>query len=180
MEIEYGYYCEFDYLSIYDGVSTSDTLLRRICGKDQPANVTSTQNTMLLEFVSNGVLEMTGFKATYEFVGKYSNCLSYLDSLKIHLTFRRLWWFFCTCSNFNLWHPRRCRYPCCTCHLLQCSQAHSPLYTGNVPLHNCGFITHSICLQKRREPTEERNPDNPPPYEEGLFPNHDRLMRNCV
>ncbi|ELT97929.1 hypothetical protein CAPTEDRAFT_223051 [Capitella teleta] len=72
MDIEFGYYCEFDYLAVYDGLSSSSPILRRICGRDQPANVSSTQNAMLLMFISNEYLELKGFKATYYFIDKPS------------------------------------------------------------------------------------------------------------
>lgn len=39
-----------DYLTVYDGGSTSDRVLVRLCGGDAVPDIISSHNTMLLEF----------------------------------------------------------------------------------------------------------------------------------
>lgn len=39
-----------DYLTVYDGGSTSDRVLVRLCGGDAVPDIVSSHNTMLLEF----------------------------------------------------------------------------------------------------------------------------------
>lgn len=39
-----------DYLTVYDGGSTSDKVLVRLCGGDAVPDIVSSHNTMLLEF----------------------------------------------------------------------------------------------------------------------------------
>ncbi|KAE8587888.1 hypothetical protein XENTR_v10022166 [Xenopus tropicalis] len=58
--------CVSDYIKIYDGPSkTSPVLVDRACGTGLiPIQIAST-NQMLVEFVSDGAVNGTGFKATY-------------------------------------------------------------------------------------------------------------------
>ncbi|KAM9299702.1 embryonic protein UVS.2-like [Gastrophryne carolinensis] len=61
--------CTSDYLKIYDGPSTSSPLLLdRSCGAGQLPSIISSQNFMLLQFVSDNMTEATGFKASYSTV----------------------------------------------------------------------------------------------------------------
>ncbi|KAM5138222.1 embryonic protein UVS.2-like [Mantella aurantiaca] len=61
--------CVSDYLRIYDGSTTSSPLLLgKSCGAGQLPPFISTQNTMLLEFVSDINTQATGFKASYSSV----------------------------------------------------------------------------------------------------------------
>ncbi|KAM9301714.1 embryonic protein UVS.2-like [Gastrophryne carolinensis] len=61
--------CTSDYLKIYDGPSTSSPLLLdRSCGAGQLPSIISSQNFMLLQFVSDNITEATGFKASYSTV----------------------------------------------------------------------------------------------------------------
>ncbi|KAG8438260.1 hypothetical protein GDO86_008814 [Hymenochirus boettgeri] len=58
--------CISDYIKIYDGATkSSPPILHRTCGTDLPPNVISSTNRMLLEFVSDGSIVETGFKASY-------------------------------------------------------------------------------------------------------------------
>ncbi|CAH2326743.1 embryonic -like isoform X1 [Pelobates cultripes] len=58
--------CVSDYIKIYDGPSkTSPLLLDRSCGSGVVPLLMSSASQMLIEFVSDGSLSATGFKATY-------------------------------------------------------------------------------------------------------------------
>ncbi|XP_075463576.1 embryonic protein UVS.2-like isoform X1 [Ascaphus truei] len=58
--------CVSDYIKIYDGASkTSPVLLDRTCGAAKIPQLISSTNLMLIEFVSDGAVTATGFKATY-------------------------------------------------------------------------------------------------------------------
>ncbi|XP_075463570.1 embryonic protein UVS.2-like [Ascaphus truei] len=58
--------CVSDYIKIYDGASkTSPVLLDRTCGAAKIPRLISSTNLMLIEFVSDGAVTATGFKATY-------------------------------------------------------------------------------------------------------------------
>ncbi|XP_062974501.1 astacin-like metalloendopeptidase [Elgaria multicarinata webbii] len=58
--------CTADYVKVYDGISKSDkVLLDKTCGIKIPPTLTSSKNTMLIEFVSDHSVEGTGFRASY-------------------------------------------------------------------------------------------------------------------
>ncbi|XP_078540684.1 astacin-like metalloendopeptidase [Lissotriton helveticus] len=58
--------CASDYLTIYDGNNkTAPVLLSKACGTRQLQPFTSTGNEMLLEFVTDGSITASGFKASY-------------------------------------------------------------------------------------------------------------------
>ncbi|XP_053564875.1 embryonic protein UVS.2-like, partial [Bombina bombina] len=58
--------CASDYVTVYDGASkTSKVLLNRICGSGISTPIVASSNTMLVEFVSDGTITATGFKASY-------------------------------------------------------------------------------------------------------------------
>ncbi|XP_041445755.1 embryonic protein UVS.2-like isoform X2 [Xenopus laevis] len=61
--------CASDYLKVYDGGTPSaPVLLAKACGTSQLPSIVSTGNLMLLEFVSDGSIAATGFKASYSTV----------------------------------------------------------------------------------------------------------------
>nr|XP_039268068.1 cubilin-like [Styela clava] len=64
-EIEEEEVCEFDYVAMYDGNSTSDTLLLKTCGRTLPPLVQSYDNLMLFQFHSDPFTAHMGFKAHY-------------------------------------------------------------------------------------------------------------------
>ncbi|XP_078540690.1 embryonic protein UVS.2-like [Lissotriton helveticus] len=58
--------CMSDYLTIYDGNNkTAPVLLSKACGTGQLQPFTSSGNEMLLEFVTDGSITASGFKASY-------------------------------------------------------------------------------------------------------------------
>ncbi|KAM4723168.1 astacin-like metalloendopeptidase [Rhinophrynus dorsalis] len=58
--------CSSDYVTVYDGASrTSPVLLERTCGAQQLPMIIASSNLMLVEFVTDGELAATGFKASY-------------------------------------------------------------------------------------------------------------------
>ncbi|KAM9302073.1 embryonic protein UVS.2-like [Gastrophryne carolinensis] len=58
--------CTSDYIRVFDGPSrTSPLLLDRACGLGQMPSLVSSGSLMLVEFVSDGSLTATGFKASY-------------------------------------------------------------------------------------------------------------------
>nr|VZH98660.1 unnamed protein product [Spirometra erinaceieuropaei] len=44
--------CRYEYIELYDGPSRSSPLLRKLCGDDVPTTIGSTNNTMIVRFVS--------------------------------------------------------------------------------------------------------------------------------
>ena len=62
--------CKYASVKIYDGNSTKDTQIGReygYCGKRAPPTLTiaSTGNSVLIVFVSDGIVAASGFNATY-------------------------------------------------------------------------------------------------------------------
>ncbi|XP_075693166.1 astacin-like metalloendopeptidase [Rhinoderma darwinii] len=61
--------CSSDFVRVYDGPSwTSPLLLDRSCGAGQMPSLVSSDTIMLLEFITNGSVTATGFKASYSTV----------------------------------------------------------------------------------------------------------------
>ncbi len=58
----------YDTIYYYDGSSTSDPLLAKFGGDDDPVAVSSTGNSMLVQFVSNGSGNDFGFDASYKVI----------------------------------------------------------------------------------------------------------------
>ncbi|XP_033110748.1 cubilin-like [Anneissia japonica] len=59
--------CVYDSLAIYDGDSYNADLIVNLCGSYLPAPVSSTGNTMLLHFITDGSVTNYGFRAQYTF-----------------------------------------------------------------------------------------------------------------
>ncbi|XP_053566999.1 embryonic protein UVS.2-like [Bombina bombina] len=58
--------CMSDYVKVYDGASkTSPVLLDKTCGSGMLPSFIASSNSVLLEFVSDGAVTATGFKASY-------------------------------------------------------------------------------------------------------------------
>ncbi|KAJ8022333.1 Tolloid-like protein 2 [Holothuria leucospilota] len=64
--------CGSDSLSVYDGNSTTDSLLAKLCGTNLPYPVYSTTNEMFVVFSSDGTVERNGFEANFTFIGNAS------------------------------------------------------------------------------------------------------------
>ncbi|XP_075466102.1 embryonic protein UVS.2-like [Ascaphus truei] len=65
-DVQFSTNCVSDYIKIYDGASkTSPVLLDRTCGSGEIPQLISSTNLMLIEFVSDGTVTATGFKAIY-------------------------------------------------------------------------------------------------------------------
>ncbi|BHF71226.1 Bone morphoproteintic protein 1 [Sparganum proliferum] len=68
--------CLNEYLEILDGPSESSTLLRKLCGSSVPRAVRSSNNTMTVRFVANGLT------ASEQFGGKFQKQRALRDYLK--------------------------------------------------------------------------------------------------
>lgn len=55
--------CPYDYLRVSAGINRK---YGPFCGKSLPQNITSSDNYMYLEFVSDGTENYKGFKAIYD------------------------------------------------------------------------------------------------------------------
>ena len=62
-----------DYVSVYDGDSTSSPLIGQFSGSSVPAPITSSSNNLYVRFTSDSSGEYSGFVARYEgiFLLKY-------------------------------------------------------------------------------------------------------------
>lgn len=60
--------CDFDSLSIYDGVDVNSTKIGEYCGTMLPPVATSTQNHLHLLFSTDSSNAGRGFKANYSFI----------------------------------------------------------------------------------------------------------------
>ncbi|CAH1246046.1 OVCH1 [Branchiostoma lanceolatum] len=60
--------CDYDYVKVYDGPSTSSSVLGTFCGSSLPARVVSSTNVMTVRFVSDSSITETGFVAAYNAV----------------------------------------------------------------------------------------------------------------
>lgn len=59
--------CDFDSLTIYDGVNTNSTKLGTYCGDKLPPVVVSTHNHLYLVFSTDSSNTAPGFRATYSY-----------------------------------------------------------------------------------------------------------------
>ncbi|KAE8606499.1 hypothetical protein XENTR_v10010759 [Xenopus tropicalis] len=61
-------YCRYDYLQVYDGVSTNSPLMGTYCGTMSFSKVITRGNSMLLHFSSDYSNQFQGFQASYTFL----------------------------------------------------------------------------------------------------------------
>uniref|UniRef100_A0A8C5QLU8 Metalloendopeptidase n=1 Tax=Leptobrachium leishanense TaxID=445787 RepID=A0A8C5QLU8_9ANUR len=57
--------CSYDYVSVYDGLDDSSSLLGKFCGTNYTSPITSTGHTMYIEFVTDKTIQLRGFRASY-------------------------------------------------------------------------------------------------------------------
>lgn len=57
--------CDYDWLAVYDGSGTSDTVLGRWCGLERPPALTSSSNEMLVVLSTDRNGAYRGFNAIY-------------------------------------------------------------------------------------------------------------------
>lgn len=60
--------CDFDSLSIYDGVDANSTKIGMYCGTRMPPSAISTMNHMHLNFQTDSSNNGPGFRANYSFI----------------------------------------------------------------------------------------------------------------
>ncbi|XP_063309273.1 embryonic protein UVS.2-like [Pelobates fuscus] len=62
--------CRSDSLSIYNGPDAASPLIGQFCGIEYPRSITSSGNSMVLQFLTDFSIQYEGFKASYKFVPK--------------------------------------------------------------------------------------------------------------
>ncbi|XP_063003684.1 cubilin [Elgaria multicarinata webbii] len=65
LQLELHRSCRYDYVSVFDGPNSEAPLLRKVCGQQQPSPITSTQNTMFVQFRSDRTVHLRGFRAQF-------------------------------------------------------------------------------------------------------------------
>lgn len=65
--------CRYDYLDVYNGLSSSAQKLGRFCGTFRPGSLISTSNTMMLEMVTDAETQSRGFVAFFSGAKPYVN-----------------------------------------------------------------------------------------------------------
>lgn len=70
VELEYDTNCSYDFVAIYDGMTEDSPLLGHLCSNPENNTITSTNNTMLIHFHSDHLLNYHGFSAKYKSVLK--------------------------------------------------------------------------------------------------------------
>lgn len=65
LDIETHPNCSYDYLAIYDGMRTSDSLLAQYCNSTQPGSIQSSGSEMLIHFHSDAYGAGAGFQLSY-------------------------------------------------------------------------------------------------------------------
>lgn len=60
--------CDFDSLSIYDGIDANSTKIGQYCGTRTPPTVISTLNHVHMIFQTDSSNTGTGFRANYSFI----------------------------------------------------------------------------------------------------------------
>ena len=71
--------CVCDYLTVYNGADQDAPLLDLLCGSTT-GTYYSHDNNMFLEFVSDYIIEATGFRATVRFLPIHSNTTTALKA----------------------------------------------------------------------------------------------------
>ena len=60
-----------DYVEVGDGVAAYGSVIGKFCGSEMPPDITSSDATMWVRFVTTGKTKHPGFKASYKSVGQY-------------------------------------------------------------------------------------------------------------
>ncbi|KAK7101828.1 mannan-binding lectin serine protease 1-like [Littorina saxatilis] len=74
IEVEFGtfdvesYPCTYDYVTVYDGNSSDSEQVGKYCGQELPPYILSANPSVLIKFVADDSVEMTGFSAAYRFI----------------------------------------------------------------------------------------------------------------
>ncbi|RWS22052.1 Cubilin-like protein, partial [Leptotrombidium deliense] len=95
--------CSFDYLEIRDGSTYRDPLIEKLCGKQFPTIIESSENKLFIHFHSDGKVNKAGFRLAYKMIN--STCGGSFDVSSITQTIKS--------PNFPLSYPARSR---CTYH----------------------------------------------------------------
>ncbi|XP_075684851.1 cubilin [Rhinoderma darwinii] len=73
--LEYSYTCQYDYVEIYDNATdTKGNRTGRYCGRSIPPTITSSDNTMVVLFVTNSLTGAEGFSASYVSINVSTAC----------------------------------------------------------------------------------------------------------
>ncbi|KAM3593822.1 uncharacterized protein V6R79_022582 [Siganus canaliculatus] len=70
--------CNFDYLAVYDGNSTSAPLLSKLCGRQPPNTISSSSNQLYVKLRTDSSVSAGGFVASYT-----SNCSNIVISDRV-------------------------------------------------------------------------------------------------
>lgn len=96
--------CDFDSLSIYDGVDSNSTRIGEYCGQSVPPTAISTLNHMHLEFKSDSSISGRGFKGNYSFIDASKRCSGFIFYLNKFTTifshFFRMWRRYKECRTY--------------------------------------------------------------------------------
>jgi cubilin len=57
--------CQYDYLAVYDGLSTGNPVLEKYCGADKPPDLYSFGTELLVVFITDIEHQSSGFYANY-------------------------------------------------------------------------------------------------------------------
>ncbi|XP_025106477.1 uncharacterized protein LOC112571592 isoform X2 [Pomacea canaliculata] len=60
--------CVYDYIVVYDGQYTNSSQIGTYCGREKPSSILSSSSSLLIMFVADDAVEMTGFSAGYRFI----------------------------------------------------------------------------------------------------------------
>lgn len=66
LSLEFDYMCQYDYVEVRDGDSSSSQIIKRFCGNERPAPIRSTDSSLHILFHSDGSKNFDGFHAIFE------------------------------------------------------------------------------------------------------------------
>ena len=69
------YFFSYDYLTIYDGGSSTSPMMGKYCDNSIPPSHVSSSNEVLIEFQSDGYATYGGFQMEYNPTGKQSTSI---------------------------------------------------------------------------------------------------------
>ena len=83
-DLEQSSNCTKDYVLIKNGISVDSPVIGRYCGSQIPTNITSTGYELLIQFVTDGLINnRTGFELIYESVALGKKCYLFISVLCI-------------------------------------------------------------------------------------------------